>query len=59
MPPAKLLKTARRGHPVLPLEKGVTTVTFSRKTLWIGGALLAAAVLVVYSGGGGGGGAGY
>ncbi len=43
--------------------KEVMIVTFSRKTLWIGGALLAAAVLVVllvvYSGGGGGGGAGY
>ena len=44
--------------------KGVNTVTFSRKTLWIGGALLALAVLVVllvvYSGGGGGGtGGGY
>jgi hypothetical protein len=38
-------------------------VTFSRKTLWIGGALLAVGVLVVllvvYSGGGGGGGTGY
>ena len=38
-------------------------MTFSRKTLWIGGALIGLAVLVVllvvYSGGGGGGGGGY
>lgn len=41
--------------------KGVTQMTFSRKTLWIGTALVAVAVLVVvlvlvYSGGSGGGG---
>jgi hypothetical protein len=47
-----------------PAKGVVNTVTFSRKTLWIGGALLALAVLVVllvvYSGGGGGGtGGGY
>jgi hypothetical protein len=45
------------------LSEGGDNVTFSGKTLWIGGALLALAVvvvlLVVYSGGSGGGGAGY
>jgi hypothetical protein len=50
--------------PPVFLAKGGDTVTFSRKTLWIGGALLALAVVVVlvvvYSGGGsGGGGVGY
>ena len=56
------LKTVGEGGPY-SLTKGVINMTFSRKTLWIGGALLALVVLVVllaaFGGGGGGGTAGY
>jgi hypothetical protein len=56
-------ESAARGPSYSP-AKGVTHMTFSRRTLWIAGAVLALAVLVVlivvYSGGGGGGaGGGY
>jgi len=57
-------ETVARREAVLPPDEGGDNVTFSRKALWIGGALLAFAVVVVllavYSGGGsGGGGVGY